>query len=146
MAPLLKRRKSDSLRLADLGYFSLAEFERLTQAGVFWITKFKAGFHLFVYRKYPFKEDGSPKKTFSESKRRQTNPSKQRLKLAGWMRKADSVCPTITEWRTRSGCYFCFFQRKSEWVGLLASNIPTFLNLPKGMTSTKILRATSRPF
>ena len=22
------------------------------------------------------------------------------------------------EWRTRSGCYFCFFQRKHEWVGL----------------------------
>jgi 3'-phosphoadenosine 5'-phosphosulfate sulfotransferase (PAPS reductase)/FAD synthetase len=22
------------------------------------------------------------------------------------------------KWRTRSGCYFCFFQRKSEWVGL----------------------------
>jgi 3'-phosphoadenosine 5'-phosphosulfate sulfotransferase (PAPS reductase)/FAD synthetase len=26
--------------------------------------------------------------------------------------------PTYYEWRTRSGCYFCFFQRKSEWVGL----------------------------
>ncbi len=27
--------------------------------------------------------------------------------------------PEYYEWRTRSGCYFCFFQRKSEWVGLL---------------------------
>jgi 3'-phosphoadenosine 5'-phosphosulfate sulfotransferase (PAPS reductase)/FAD synthetase len=27
--------------------------------------------------------------------------------------------PKYYEWRTRSGCYFCFFQRKSEWVGLL---------------------------
>jgi 3'-phosphoadenosine 5'-phosphosulfate sulfotransferase (PAPS reductase)/FAD synthetase len=27
--------------------------------------------------------------------------------------------PAYYEWRTRSGCYFCFFQRKSEWVGLL---------------------------
>lgn len=27
--------------------------------------------------------------------------------------------PTYYEWRTRSGCYFCFFQRKVEWVGLL---------------------------
>lgn len=27
--------------------------------------------------------------------------------------------PSYYEWRTRSGCYFCFFQRKSEWVGLL---------------------------
>ena len=26
--------------------------------------------------------------------------------------------PKYYEWRTRSGCYFCFFQRKSEWVGL----------------------------
>ncbi|HXE74008.1 MAG TPA: phosphoadenosine phosphosulfate reductase family protein [Candidatus Xenobia bacterium] len=27
--------------------------------------------------------------------------------------------PKYYEWRTRSGCYFCFFQRKAEWVGLL---------------------------
>lgn len=26
--------------------------------------------------------------------------------------------PTYYDWRTRSGCYFCFFQRKREWVGL----------------------------
>lgn len=26
--------------------------------------------------------------------------------------------PTYYDWRTRSGCYFCFFQRKAEWVGL----------------------------
>jgi 3'-phosphoadenosine 5'-phosphosulfate sulfotransferase (PAPS reductase)/FAD synthetase len=26
--------------------------------------------------------------------------------------------PAYYEWRTRSGCYFCFFQRKHEWVGL----------------------------
>ena len=26
--------------------------------------------------------------------------------------------PDYYEWRTRSGCYFCFFQRKSEWIGL----------------------------
>jgi len=26
--------------------------------------------------------------------------------------------PKYYEWRTRSGCYFCFYQRKSEWVGL----------------------------
>ncbi|WP_067469967.1 phosphoadenosine phosphosulfate reductase family protein [Actinomadura macra] len=26
--------------------------------------------------------------------------------------------PGYYEWRTRSGCYFCFFQRKHEWVGL----------------------------
>ena len=26
--------------------------------------------------------------------------------------------PDYYEWRTRSGCYFCFFQRKVEWIGL----------------------------
>ncbi len=27
--------------------------------------------------------------------------------------------PTYYDWRTRSGCFFCFYQRKNEWVGLL---------------------------
>jgi 3'-phosphoadenosine 5'-phosphosulfate sulfotransferase (PAPS reductase)/FAD synthetase len=27
--------------------------------------------------------------------------------------------PGYYEWRSRSGCYFCFFQRKEEWGGLL---------------------------
>jgi 3'-phosphoadenosine 5'-phosphosulfate sulfotransferase (PAPS reductase)/FAD synthetase len=27
--------------------------------------------------------------------------------------------PKYYEWRSRSGCYFCFFQRKAEWVGLM---------------------------
>ena len=26
--------------------------------------------------------------------------------------------PTYYKWRTRSGCYFCFYQRKAEWIGL----------------------------
>ncbi len=26
--------------------------------------------------------------------------------------------PEYYQWRSRSGCYFCFFQRKIEWVGL----------------------------
>lgn len=26
--------------------------------------------------------------------------------------------PTYYTWRSRSGCYFCFYQRKSEWIGL----------------------------
>lgn len=26
--------------------------------------------------------------------------------------------PEYYKWRTRSGCYFCFFQRKTEWLGL----------------------------
>jgi 3'-phosphoadenosine 5'-phosphosulfate sulfotransferase (PAPS reductase)/FAD synthetase len=31
--------------------------------------------------------------------------------------------PEYYRWRTRSGCYFCFFQRRIEWVGL-AENHP----------------------
>lgn len=31
--------------------------------------------------------------------------------------------PGYYDWRTRSGCYFCFYQRKTEWVGL-ADNHP----------------------
>jgi len=27
--------------------------------------------------------------------------------------------PKYYEWRTRSGCYFCFYQRRIEWVGLM---------------------------
>lgn len=31
----------------------------------------------------------------------------------------DSVgIPKYYEWRSRSGCYFCFFQRQKEWLGL----------------------------
>ena len=31
----------------------------------------------------------------------------------------DSVgIPEYYQWRSRSGCYFCFFQRKDEWIGL----------------------------
>ena len=26
--------------------------------------------------------------------------------------------PKYYEWRSRSGCYFCFFQRRMEWIGL----------------------------
>ena len=27
--------------------------------------------------------------------------------------------PEYYQWRSRSGCFFCFFQRRDEWVGLL---------------------------
>lgn len=30
--------------------------------------------------------------------------------------------PKYYEWRSRSGCYFCFFQQKREWVGLLENH------------------------
>lgn len=30
--------------------------------------------------------------------------------------------PEYYDWRSRSGCYFCFFQQKVEWVGLLENH------------------------
>lgn len=35
------------------------------------------------------------------------------------LEKSGIGLPKYYEWRTRSGCYFCFFQRKAEWAGLL---------------------------
>ncbi len=40
---------------------------------------------------------------------------------SGVMRILDDAgigLPSYYDWRTRSGCYFCFYQRKAEWVGL----------------------------
>ncbi|GAA3181696.1 hypothetical protein GCM10010486_57420 [Nonomuraea roseoviolacea subsp. carminata] len=39
------------------------------------------------------------------------------LMTASWA-KPRMYVPAYYEWRTRSGCYFCFFRRKHEWVGL----------------------------
>jgi len=30
--------------------------------------------------------------------------------------------PAYYDWRSRSGCYFCFFQQRIEWVGLLETH------------------------
>lgn len=50
---------------------------------------------------YPFKEDGI------------TKDDVMRI-----LDESGVGLPSYYEWRTRSGCYFCFFQRKAEWVGL----------------------------
>jgi len=34
--------------------------------------------------------------------------------------------PAYRTWRSRSGCYFCFFQQKMEWVGLLENHPDLF--------------------
>lgn len=34
------------------------------------------------------------------------------------LEKSGLGIPKYYEWRSRSGCYFCFFQRKAEWAGL----------------------------
>lgn len=34
--------------------------------------------------------------------------------------------PDYYKWRSRSGCYFCFFQQRREWVGLLETHPKLF--------------------
>lgn len=34
--------------------------------------------------------------------------------------------PEYYKWRSRSGCYFCFFQQRREWVGLLENHKDLF--------------------
>ena len=38
------------------------------------------------------------------------------------LQEAGLGLPRYYEWRSRSGCYFCFFQQKREWVGLLENH------------------------
>jgi hypothetical protein len=40
--------------------------------------------------------------------------------------EAELGLPEYYRWRTRSGCYFCFFQRKGEWAGLLREHPDLF--------------------
>jgi 3'-phosphoadenosine 5'-phosphosulfate sulfotransferase (PAPS reductase)/FAD synthetase len=58
---------------------------------------------------FPFKEDGLNKADV--------------LRL---LQEAGLGIPEYYKWRTRSGCYFCFFQRKSEWAGLLKNHPDLF--------------------
>ena len=64
--------------------------------------------------KYPFKEDGITKEDVYRI-----------------LEESGVGLPNYYKWRTRSGCYFCFFQRKSEWVGLLEQH-PDLFELAKG--------------
>ena len=63
--------------------------------------------------KYPFKEDGITKEDVYRI-----------------LEESGVGMPDYYKWRTRSGCYFCFFQRKSEWVGLLEQH-PDLFELAK---------------
>ena len=51
--------------------------------------------------------------------------------------------PDYYRWRSRSGCYFCFFQRKDEWLGL-AENHPDLFE--KAKTYEKIDTETGKSF
>lgn len=51
--------------------------------------------------------------------------------------------PEYYKWRTRSGCYFCFFQRKAEWAGLLEHHPDLFA---KSMEYEKVDPGTGEKF
>lgn len=55
---------------------------------------------------YPFKDDGLGK-----------------ADIIRILEESGIGMPTYYKWRSRSGCYFCFFQRKFEWV-MLAEEHP----------------------
>jgi 3'-phosphoadenosine 5'-phosphosulfate sulfotransferase (PAPS reductase)/FAD synthetase len=59
--------------------------------------------------KYPFVEDGLRK------------PDIIRL-----LEESGLGIPEYYKWRSRSGCYFCFFQQRNEWVGLLENHPDLF--------------------
>ena len=51
--------------------------------------------------------------------------------------------PKYYEWRSRSGCYFCFFQQGIEWVGLLENHPDLF---DKAMDFEKVNPETGEGF
>lgn len=54
--------------------------------------------------------------------------------------------PAYYEWRTRSGCYFCFFQRKSEWVGLARKHPDLFKRAAEIEAGTARFSKSGKPF
>jgi 3'-phosphoadenosine 5'-phosphosulfate sulfotransferase (PAPS reductase)/FAD synthetase len=54
-----------------------------------------------ITARFPFREDGLEKQDI--------------LKI---LQDAGIGLPDYYKWRSRSGCYFCFFQQKHEWLGL----------------------------
>lgn len=58
---------------------------------------------------YPFKEDGKVKDDI--------------IKI---LEESGIGIPKYYDWRSRSGCYFCFYQRKIEWIGLYENHPDLF--------------------
>ncbi|MCB5271916.1 MAG: phosphoadenosine phosphosulfate reductase family protein [Candidatus Cloacimonetes bacterium] len=56
---------------------------------------------------------------------------------------SDLGMPAYYEWRTRSGCTFCFYQQKIEWVGLLERHNDAFL---EAMAYEKVATESGSPF
>lgn len=62
-----------------------------------------------IIAKYPFKEAGIRKEDVTRI-----------------LEESGLGMPKYYEWRSRSGCYFCFFQQRIEWVGLLDNHPDLF--------------------
>lgn len=76
--------------------------------------EFREGYsskHKNLRVKLPFRDDGIDKPAVSEI---------LEASGVGW--------PTYYEWRSRSGCTFCFFQQKVEWVRLKVKHPEEFEN------------------
>jgi len=58
-----------------------------------------------IIAKYPFIEDGL-----------------QKQDIIRLLDESGLGLPAYYDWRSRSGCYFCFFQQRVEWVGLLENH------------------------
>lgn len=54
---------------------------------------------------YPFKDDGITKSD-----------------VIRILQESGIGLPAYYSWRSRSGCYFCFFQQRAEWIGLLENH------------------------
>lgn len=63
-----------------------------------------------ISAKYPFKEAGLVKED-----------------IVRILEESGIGMPKYYDWRSRSGCYFCFYQRKIEWIGLY-ENHPDFFD------------------
>lgn len=62
-----------------------------------------------IIPKYPFIEDGITK-----------------ADVIRILEESGIGLPEYYEWRSRSGCYFCFFQQRIEWVGLFRKHPEKF--------------------
>lgn len=63
---------------------------------------------------YPFKEDGIRKPDVFQI-----------------LEESGLGVPEYYQWRSRSGCYFCFYQQRIEWVGLLEKHEDLFWEAEK---------------
>lgn len=64
-----------------------------------------------IKTRFPFKEDGLVKED-----------------IINLLEESGLGLPKYYEWRSRSGCYFCFYQKKIEWIGLSENHPDLFKN------------------